>query len=400
MTHAALNLHQADFFQNPYPYYALMRGNDAPFWLPQESDTGKNGVWLFSRYAQAQTIFMETQAISKNLRSIRPPGTSTPFDLAMLHRDGADHLRLRRLVAQYFSAQYVSTLEPLIFQVALDLLQALRHKDSPDLYADFAEPLPMHVIARLMGIPVSDMRQIRAWSLEFGQGFDSVVKSHADAPAQKQAMLAFMSYVDAQLAAREQTPTDDLLGFLAQVETGADITRDDLIGMAGFLLFAGHETTINLIGNGLWLLLSHPDQLALLRQQPALLASAVEEILRFESPEQRTSFRIAVAPLEVNGVQLEAGQQLGVVIGSANRDETVFTEPDRFDIRRDPNPHLAFGMGLHHCLGKTLARVEARLALRAVLEVCPEVQLVPAPPRWRINSFFRGLETLPVRLGF
>lgn len=395
-----LKLNQPEFFQDPYPFYARMRSSDQPFWLSHESDSENNGMWLFSRYAQAQIIFAETSAISKNLRAVRPAGTSTAFDLAMLHRDGADHLRLRRLVAQYFSAPAISKLEPVIYQVALDLIMSLKNKDCPDLYTDFAEQLPMRVIAKFMGIPLSDMSQIRAWSLEFGQGFDSVIRSGAVASAAHGAMLSFMAYVGGLLDARQKAPTDDLLGFLAQVETDEHISRDDLIGMAGFLLFAGHETTINLIGNGLWLLLSHPEQLALLRKQPELMASAVEEVLRFESPEQRTSFRITVAPLDVNGFRLEAGQQLSIILGSCNRDESVFTAPEVFDIQRNPNPHLAFGLGLHHCLGKTLSRTEARLALRAVLDLCPVVELASALPRWRINSFFRGLENLPVRLSF
>jgi len=166
--------------------------------------------------------------------------------------------------------------------------------------------------------------------------------------------------------------------------------------MTAFLLFAGHETTINLIGNGLWLLLSHPEQLQLLLEDSSLLPQAVEEILRYESPEQRTSFRIVLEPLEINGITMNPGDQIGVMIGSANHDEKEFENPELFDIQRKPNRHLAFGMGIHNCLGKTLARVEAQIAFAKLLEYLPALKLQETIPSWRKNSFFRGLKELKV----
>lgn len=394
-----LNLNQPDFFQDPYPYYARIRAAGKPFWLPHAQKTTSNGLWLFSRYADALTIFKEVTAVSKNIRSVRTPGASTPFDLIMLHRDAPDHLRLRRLVADYFSAQYLDQLETHIALVADALIRELQGKTRVDLLADFAEQLPLRVIAHLMGVPVSDLPQIRAWSLVLADGFDSVLASDEVLLNHKSALLAFLSYVEQLIAVKRRAPADDLLGFLANAEAEGKIQRDELIGMVGFLVFAGHETIINLIGNGLWLLLSHPEQWALLQEQPELMSGAVEEILRFESPEQRTTFRIAVEPMELAGMRLEPGQQLGIIIGAANRDETEFPDPDRFDIRRTPNSHLAFGVGLHNCLGKTLARLEARIALGRMLALCPALHLLNEQPQWRRNSFMRGLEALPATLG-
>ncbi len=393
-----LNLNQPDFFQKPYPFYQQIRDSGSPFFLPHDQKTSSKGVWLFGGYADAVAIFKETSSLSKNLRAIRPAGSSTPFDLAMLHQDAPDHLRLRRLVSGYFSAGFLSRLEPRIEAIANELITALRKLPEPDLVRDFAEPLPLRIIGELMGLPPADLDQIRVWTVVLGDGFDSVMATDAVLGKQRQAMSAYLAYIEDLLARPSGIPDSSLLRYLIACETQGKLNREELVGMVGFLLFAGHETTINLIGNGLWLLLSHPDQWNVLRRDSDLLPGAIEEILRFESPEQRTSFRIAVEPMELAGVRLEKGQQLGVIIGSANRDAAVFDNPDEFDIRRTPNLHLAFGLGLHRCLGTHLARMEAKLAFKQFLARCPSLRLARDDVTWRKNSFFRGLEALPVRL--
>jgi cytochrome P450 len=391
-----LNLNQPDFFQNPYPFYEEIRANQAPFWLAHNQKTSSAGVWLFGGYEEAVAIFKETTAISKNLRAVRPAGTSTPFDLAMLHQDAPDHLRLRRLVSGYFSAGFLKRLEPRVNAIANELLAALSKQPDIDMVRDFAEQLPLRVIGELIGLPPTDLAQVRAWSVLLGDGFDSVMATDEVLARQRDALTAYLAYIEALLARPKRIPDGSLLSDLIVSEAKGELSREELIGMVSFLLFAGHETTINLIGNGLWLLLSHPDQLKMLKRDPALLPGAIEEILRFESPEQRTSFRIAVEPIEVAGVRLEKGQQLGVIIGSANRDASVFDNPDVFDIRRTPNRHLAFGLGLHHCLGAQLSRMEAKVAFQQVLRHFPSLQLATGGVTWRQNSFFRGLEALPV----
>lgn len=390
------DLNQPDFFQNPYPYYAELRSRKQPIWLPHDMGTSTDGIWLFSRHEDGLRIFNEAAAVSKDIRAARPPGSGLIFDLNMLHRDGSDHLRLRRLVSEFFSARAVERLRPVMAEVTETLLAELGDKTEFDFIADFAEPMPLRVIARLIGVPDSDMGQIRAWSQALSYGFDSLISSPAVAARQRQAWTEFLAYIVRLVATKRGRIDETLLSFLVEASEGGQLDGDELAAMVAFLLFAGHETTVDLIGNGLWLLLSHPQQWRLLCDDPALMPGAVEEILRFESPEQRTSFRLVKAPMDINGVIVETGQQIGVIIGSVNRDEVVFERPEVFDIQRTPNPHLAFGRGLHNCLGKALARTEAMMALTGVLAHMPGLRLTQGAPDWRLNSFFRGLHALPV----
>lgn len=392
----SIDLKHPDFFRNPYPFYAQMRTLGQPVWLPHQQDSLSEGVLLFSRYDDAIEIFRQTSALSKNIRSVRPPGAASAFDLHMLHRDGEDHLRLRRLVSDYFSPQAIQRLRPAMTEMADSLLAPLAHRESFDIMAEFAERMPLLMTARLIGLPPEDMAQVRAWSLLLGEGFDSLLATPDVLARQKQALSELMAYVGHLMQTGKGRADVSLLSFLVAACEAGQLAPDELAAMIGFLLFAGHETTINLIGNGLWLLLSHPEQWHMLREDPSLMADAVEEILRFESPEQRTSFRLTNEALDINGVIVEPGRQIGVIIGSANRDEAAFRNPDVFDIRRTPNRHLAFGLGLHQCLGKTLARVEANIALTRVLHHFPSLRLRQDEPRWRRNSFFRGLDELIV----
>jgi len=394
-----MQLNNDDFFQNPYPFYSAMRQAQHPFWLPHHQDNSTSqGIWLFSRYADALSIFKQTSTISKNIRSIRPPGKSSPFDLHLLHRDGQDHLRLRRLVAHHFSSNYLTKLTPRITRIAENLILSFIQKGEGDLLYDFAEAMPLHVIAELIGVPTEDMAQIRAWSLDLGEGFDSLLISKAVQEKQKQALSAFMDYTKKLIKAKHQLVDGSLLEHIVSTHLSGKLDQDELTAMLGFLLFAGHETTINLIGNGLWLLLSNESNWQLLREDTALIPSAIEEILRFESPEQRTSFRITPQVLNINGFTVEKDQQIGIVIGAANRDSAAFDQAHRFDLRRTPNRHLAFGLGIHHCLGKTLARIEAQIAIGKAVELMPSLRLKGYTPLWRRNSFFRGLTTIPAQL--
>ena len=386
-----------EFFRDPYPCYARLRAQDGPFWLPHRQETSSDGIWLFSRYQDGEAVFKQTQGVTKHIRSIRPEGFRSAFDLNVLHRDGADHLRLRRLVSEYFSPLAIERHVPTMISVAKSLLGSLKHKSDFDLVAEFAEPLPLAIIASLLGVPEKDMAQVRAWSLLLADGFDSLLSHEVMHDRQKRAMADFMGYAERLIEAKQSHPDSSMLGFLVQA-SGSQLDHEELVAMTGFLLFAGHETTVSLIGNAVWLLLSHPQQWSLLSHQIELVPNAIEEVLRFESPEQRTSFRLVNEPIVVNGHKLEPDQQIGVIIGSLNRDDSVFERANEFDILRRTNKHLAFGVGLHNCLGKTLARIEARVALSLLLEAFPALALQEHRPDWRRNSFFRGLNTLRVRV--
>ncbi len=389
-----LELNCPEFFQNPYPFYADIRASGQPLWLGHRQDSSSDGVWLFANYHEALELFKQTTTISKSIQAIRPKGSNSPFDLHMLHRDGADHLRLRRLVAHYYSQNYIKQLAPILDTTIDKLIDKMAGKSQIDFMADFAEPLPLHIVAHMVGINETDIPKIRSWSLLIGEGFDSVRITEDILLQQKRALTEFMSYVEQLIAAKRQHLTDDLLSFLISSEKENKIQPAELIGMVGFLLFSGHETTINLLGNGAYLLLQHPEQLNKLVNQPELLPQAIEEILRYESPEQRTSFRITTEALTIGGIDLEEGQQVGVIIGAANRDENQFENPDQFNIEREPNQHLAFGFGIHNCLGKILAREEAKAAFSKLIPHLMEWKRVDSTANWRTNSFFRGLETL------
>lgn len=391
-----IDLRKEAFFQDPYPDYARMRAQSQPVWMPLNEEYACDGIWLFGRYADAQAIFKQTTSVTKQIRSVRPEAAWTPFDLHMLNSDGEDHLRLRRLVANYFSNGFVNRLEPAIEAAAEYQLRRVLGMEKIDLIADYARPLPLRVILHLMDVPDNDMDQIWQWSMSIG--IDSLTVDEESKRARKKATTEFISYIENLMETRKNHRGDDLIAFLRHAENQGKINRCELIAMVLFLLFAGHETTINLIGNGVRLLLSHPDQMYLLQCQPELIQNAIEEILRYESPTQRSTFRIAREPLEISGFRIEPGQQLAAVIGSANRDETVFPHPEVFDIQRSPNPHLAFGFGMHNCLGKTLARLEGKIGLGKILPYLPKMRLSQATPSWRRSSIFRALIALPVVL--
>ena len=386
------------FFSDPYPFYARLREQREPFWLPHQQETSSDGVWLFSRYDDAVAIFKQVAGVTKNLRSVRPKGVRLTFDANLLHRDGADHLRLRRLVSDYFSMASVERLRPVVVAIANELVTKAQSKGEFCFVADVAEPMPLYVIASIVGIPGADMQRVRAWSLILSAGFDSLLSDVAVLGRQKQAMDEFFAYVEHQIEAKRSKPDNSMLSALVGAR-GKHLDHEELAAMIGFLLFAGHETTVSLLGSLVWLLLSHPEQWALVRRQPELVHGAVEEALRFESPTQRTSFRLVNEPVTINGHTLEPGQQIGVIIGSANRDEAAFERADQFDIGRNPNNHIAFGPGLHNCLGKSVARMEAEVCLEVLLNKMPDLVPRSAYPAWRRNSFFRGLLSLPVAVG-
>lgn len=389
------------FFRDPYPAYRALRAAGRPAWLPHTRPESRSaGVWLFSRHADALEIFRDVDHLSKDIGRTRPPGRGTAYDTQMLLRDGADHARLRRLVTPWFADAALHDLEPFIEDCVHSLLDRLAHRDTCDLVADFAEPLPQLVIARFLGLPEADLPTIRSCSLLFSAGFDSLLAGEeANRAGRDAGMRRFLGYLEDRIArAGELAPESRVRQLVAFRDEGA-LTHDELVAMLGLLAFAGHETTISLIASGLLLILSDRGQRDLLMSRPDLVPTAIEEVLRYESPEQRTTFRTVVEPLTIGGHAFAPGDQIGVIIGAANRDDAVFPAADRFDVARDPNPHLAFGSGGHVCLGKGLARLEARLAIAAVMAAFPRLELVAAEPAWRRDSFFRALERLPARPG-
>lgn len=387
-----------DWYNDPYPGYKRLRQSGLPLWLPHDENYGGEGVWLFSHYHEAQLILKQTKSITKYVRHKRIESEHSPFDIHMLNRDGADHSRLRQLVTGFFSTSSMRELKPIVERQSLRLLKSMTEKSEGDFIRDFAEPLPLYTLAELMGIPQVDLPRIRKWSLTLSEGADSLLVDDKLKASRKATISELVEYTQWLVNHKEKNPDKDMISYLAKAQKENRLSPEETLGMVSFLLFAGHETTVSLLGSMMWLLLSHPEQWSLLNRDPKLLKSAVEETLRYESPTQRSTYRFATESITISDFTIEPGQQLAVILGSANRDEKIFNEPDRFDVTRRPNPHIAFGIGSHICLGKPLALLEAEVALREILKGKIQLHLQDQKPNWKRNSFFRGLNTLDVTI--
>ncbi len=312
----------------------------------------------------------------------------------MLVVDPPDHTRLRTLVQKAFTPRVVERLRPRIEALVKEALDEAEARGSMDLVADLAYPLPVTVIAELLGVPVEDRSAFRRWSDALVGALDPVALTDRRS-AVLAARDALHAYLERVVAERRAAPRDDLISRLVEAEEQGDrLSGPELLAMGVLLLVAGHETTVNLIGNGINALLAHPDQLARLRDEPELIEPAVEELLRYDSPVQLTG-RVALEELELGGRRVEPGQMLMLLLGAANRDPRVFAEPERLDLGRDPNPHLAFGRGIHFCLGAPLARLEGQIAIRELVRRFPTLRLAGTPER-RPTVTLRGFASLPL----
>jgi len=312
----------------------------------------------------------------------------------MLNSDPPDHGRLRRLVNRAFTARHVERLRPRISAITAGLLDDLPARSEVDLLASFAFPLPITVICELLGIPTSERDDFREWSTTVvsNTAIPDVMYAHAT---------AMVGYFRALLAAKRHEPTDDLLSALITARDSDDsLSEDELVSMAFLLLVAGHETTVNLIASGVLALLLNPRELDRLRADPSLIGGAVEELLRYTAPVSHATFRCAAEPVEIGGVWIGRGDAVFVALSGANRDPARFGDPEGLNLGRDSSGHLAFGHGIHYCVGAPLARLEAEIAFAALLDRFAGIRLaVPAESlRWRPSTLIHSLEALPVRL--
>lgn len=385
------------FRADPYPSYHLLR-NAAPVMKSPQ------GMWILSRYADAQAALRDKR-FGRNLGNAEwyeEFAAQARLNPAwrmqqhwMLVKDPPDHTRLRSLVSKAFTPKAVHALEPRIQAIADGLIERVRVQGEMDLIADFAYPLPVTVIAELLGVPSSGQADFRAWSKALIPTLDPIQMTPAGMSLANQATLAFEGYFRDLISRRRADPQDDLLSALiAAEEAGDKLTEDELIATCVLLLVAGHETTMNLIGNGMLALLRHPEQLETLRAQPELAENAVEELLRFDSPVQMTG-RTLAGDVSYGDQSIGKGEQVMILIGAANRDPEHFPEPDTLDLAREEVHHLSFGNGIHYCLGAPLARVEGRIALLALLEL-GELKLAAKELQWNETITLRGLRSLPV----
>jgi cytochrome P450 len=378
---------------DPYPYYRLMRERD-----PVHRNATVR-TWFLTRHADVYDLLRDDRFSSDGTRSERyvppPLGRGRPAR-SMLVVDPPDHTRLRNLVSKAFTPRMVEHLRPRIESITADLVDRLARESVADLIVQFAYPLPVIVIAEMLGVPARDRARFQEWSAVAVRGLDPFLDS-ATQEAVFDAREALAGYLRAVIAERRREPADDLItAMIAAREKGDLFNEGELVAMCNLLLIAGHETTVNLIGGGTLSLLRNADQLERLRAEPALAGSAVEELLRYSPPVQWTG-RVATVELELGGRRIAPGQSVVGILAAANRDPEVFDDPDRLDVGRDPNPHVSFGRGIHFCLGAPLARLEATVALPMLLERFPGMRLAGEPeprPTWNL----RGLARLPVAL--
>ncbi len=382
---------------NPYPAYHRLRARDPVHWSWLASS------WVLTRYADVVSVLRDPHFSADRTKSVnfqewvarQDPPPKPPSGRSMLFVDPPDHTRLRTLVNKAFTPRAVEAMRPRIEEIVDGLLDAVQDAGQMDVIRDLGYPLPVIVIAELLGIPPKDRAQFKEWSDALAATIEFYIPPEAQRRAE-QARGELVDYLGGVFRERRTHPRQDLVSALVAAEEQGDrLSEDELFATCALLLIAGNETSTNLIGNGVLALLRHPDQLSRLHEGPALIESAVEELLRHDSPVQVTS-RVATEDKEISGKKIRKGQGVIVLLGAANRDPQQFADPDRLDIDRAEKRHVAFGYGSHFCLGAPLARIEAQFAIRAVLRRMPNLRLATDTPRWRQTMVLRGLESLPV----
>jgi cytochrome P450 len=387
---------------DPYPGYAWLRAHDPVHWdAPRQ-------CWLVTRYADVLAGLRDPRLSSARSwdavvvpRPLRETvrGVQRAYATQLLFRDAPEHTRLRRALATAFTPRVVAGMVPLIQRLVDQLLDAVAARGQMDVIADLAYPLPTSVIASLLGLPPQDMPRLKAWSTDMGTTYAQDISRPLRLARAYRGVADLLAYMADAVAQCRRTPRDDLMQTLVTVaDTQQGLTAEEVVANCAFLLFTGHETTTNLIGNGLLALLRHPDQVQRLRADPTLIDSAVEELLRYDSPVQAAG-RIATTDMQIGDRCIRAGQYVALSLGAANRDPAQFAAPDRLDLARRENRHLAFGFGMHYCLGAALGRLEGQIAIRSVLSRWPRLRLATDQLVWHDNPGLRGLQALPVHLG-
>ena len=390
------NIWDPEFRANPYPHYAPLLAGPPPI-----LNMGPMTFALVARYADVTAALRDHEHLS----SVGPPPPPQAYQgrfagsRNMLGSDPPQHSRLRRLVSRDFTPRRIRELEPRIREIAKDQLDEVEAKGSFDVIADLANVLPVTVIAEMLGVPPELNAKFKHWS-DTIIGGDNNVPGAPQPPESIRAIDELGDYFTAEIEKRRSNPGPDLVSALvAAHDEGEVMSAADLLSFVTLLLVAGNETTTNLIGNGMLALGRHPDQLDALKRDPSMLPRAIEEMLRYDGPVQST-VRFTKEPVQLGGTEIPAGAFAMMIVAAADRDPAQFKNPEKFDITRDPNEHVAFGEGIHFCIGAPLARMEARIAFEAMLERFPQLRLKdPAiKPTYKGSYFLRGLESLPLAI--
>lgn len=389
-----------DFVADPYPVFERLR-DERPVFFDEAT-----GQWVISRYEDVNALLRDRRLgrtylhIASHEEFGQEPEADflKPFwDLVragMLDVEPPSHTRLRRLVSKAFTARMVEELRPTIQRLAGELAGTLADNGGGDLLAEVAEPLPVNVIAEMLGVPVEERRLLRPWSADICGMYELNPPEEVQHTAVR-AALEFSDYLRDLARARRNEPRDDLISALAQVmDEGDRLTEDELIGTCVLLLNAGHEATVNATGNSWWALFRTPEELERLGADSSLVPTAVEELLRYDTPAPMFE-RWVLEDITVGGVDIPRGEEVALQFASANRDPEMFADPDRLDLSREPNPHITFGLGIHYCLGAPLARIELAESFAALLRAAPDLRL-STEPKWKPGFVLRGLEALYV----
>ncbi|MCW2799361.1 MAG: cytochrome [Aeromicrobium sp.] len=391
MTRYAVQLDpgEPEFLRDPYPVLASLRANGPVLWHEPM------GMWLATSH-EAVSKVLRDRAFGRLWSDWEPVDELEPFNALhrnqMMENEPPAHTRLRKLVAGAFGRGHVERMRPRIEELASTMVDQL--DETFDVLADYAEPMPVYVIADLLGVPREDHQRLRAWSQAIVHMYEPRVGAEVKAAA-VEASTAFSDYVRDVVTDRRQHPGEDLISDLIRERgRGAKLTDDELVASVVLLLNAGHEASVNAFGNGIYALMAHPGQLARITSGEVPMEIALEELIRFDAPLQLFE-RTATADVEVCGQTIQAGQKVACLMGSANRDAAAFNDPDTFDVGRDPNPHVGFGMGRHFCLGAPLARLELQISMSHLLGRFPRLSPVGEAPR-RPTWVLRGFESIPV----
>ena len=375
---------------NPHSFYAQLREVDTLYYV-EEMDS-----WILTTYEDALWLLKDPRFTKDRRKLSQLTGEQNPeAEMAehmrnMLMVDPPDHTRLRALVSKAFTPRMIEQMRPRIQQIADELLDVVQEQGQMDLIASFAYPLPITVISEMLGIPVADRQRFRTWT-------QAIINMQEE--GRRNALPEFLGYIHTLLDEKRAHPGNDLISSLVQVkEQGDQLQENELVSMIFLLIVAGHETTVNLLGNGTLALLQHPDQLQKLLSDPSLITTAVEELLRYTAPVSLSDERWASEDIEIHGKLIRKGQQVVAALISANADPQQFPAGETLDITRSENQHLAFGKGIHFCLGAPLARLEGQIAFSTLLRRLPNLRLDrdPAQMIWNINPMLRGLTSLPV----
>jgi len=385
-----------EFNADPYPFYHRLREADPVHQSPL-------GFWVLTRYDDCVMVLRDPRFGRAGFEGLLESVYGNTVEqgrlpTSMLFRDPPDHTRLRGLVSRAFTPRVVEGLRPRIQQIVDGLLDRVQGAGRMEVISDLAYPLPVTVISEMLGVPEGDRERIKQWSADIARSLDAIglPTDPEIVDRGRTGRHAIGDYFRSLIPERKKRPRGDLLSLLIEAEEQGDkLSEGELLATCVLLYIAGHETTVNLIGNGLLALLRHPKELERLRDAPSLIQSAVEELLRYDGPVQRTA-RITNADVELAEHKIPKGSMVVPVIGAANRDPAHFPDPDRLDVSRPDNRHIAFGFGIHFCLGAPLARLEGQITLGTLLHRLPQLALSTERPEWRESQVLRGLKALPV----